>query len=245
MERTKSFLILRENISLYDEKVLFFTEKEGLLNIYSFGSRSPKSTRGRALSKLALFEIQYTFLKKRCSLVSADPLEDYPLPPSPFFLWYHQENLKIVRKVLFSKINDQRVWSLTLLFSVSPMWSEKSSDFCHFLFLYSMLYLAGNYPWFERCDICGKLCSEHYFFDEANSRFIGSSCFHSREVEAIPQVLLSERTVERISLLYLNSLYQRMNFEYPFFKKEVELFLNGELEGLELEKLLSLGKILL
>lgn len=79
MPKTEGLLLKRQALSTYDERLHFYLADRGFFSLHSFGSRSPKSRRAAALSRLALFELHYEQAKNKASfeLKSLDIVEDF------------------------------------------------------------------------------------------------------------------------------------------------------------------------
>lgn len=252
MIKTFAFVLKREKLSDYNEKIYFFTKDFGKLSCHSFGSRSLKSVRNRLLNSFTVIKI---FLKKEKSyyvLTNAEKTLTYnDLHEKKIFLL--QEIIKIIDKVFPFQKNEPQVWNLTAYyFFVFPFVSVSDSGyfFYHFLFKYGFLKAVGHYPYFETCNNCGRKCSGNYVFDINSFGFIGENCLKTKNdlkkvklnnPEKYPSTGFMNEYVDQTSLHYLQILYKRFKFTRSFFKKEYEYFEKSLLSGLKIKTLICLA----
>jgi len=160
--RTLGILIRRDSQADYNEKILFWTKHFGKLKLYSFGSRSSRSSRNKMLKSYDWLKIAFTRKGKSSELNTLelyrknDFLSD--LTSYHFFL----ESLKQIDRVLPDGIRDDAIFKLLYLYSRSEF-QVKEKEISRFLFSFALLQITGFFPFFNGCRQCSKLCSPVYF----------------------------------------------------------------------------------
>ncbi|HMB01231.1 MAG TPA: DNA repair protein RecO [Spirochaetota bacterium] len=224
--KLKGIVLLREDRKEYDELVTFFSREMGIINLYAFGSRSPRSFRGRNLSSFNWLELSYSVQKGIYLLESLQVLKKNDFLQKNNMFYCLSEFLKLIRKYLPFKVQEKDLFdALFLLADKDTMLSIKENSLL--LFRLVLLKSLGIFPCFYRCACCGKTCSLQYQYDFSRQAYIGLNCLtHDQSGQQLP--------VD--SLLFLNYFYQEITMNRNFFIYCSSVLNSAEQEGLKPDK---------
>lgn len=215
---TEGILLKKYPIKSYDENLVFFTKDFGRIQLFSFGSRSPKSSRRFLLSRRDFLTIHaqrfkgYYQLKQLNLLKRNDFLDDANNTVSyeTFFFM-----LKIIYQILPGGSRDLEMYRLLNAIAAGNFLKPPDRG-QKIITILSLLKCIGIYPYFSNCGYChkpdhlNKPCSDTYTYDTTLGQFYGLSCPSTPKLspKKIKYILSYEQ-----DLFFLNQFYSNFKIE--------------------------------
>ena len=230
MIQTQGILLRKTPIKEYDEHLVFFTKHFGKIDIYSFGSRSPKSARRQLLAMrdflvIECQQIRGCYQLKQLTILKKNDFLANKLAYNLFF-----SMLKIIN-AFSNRFMDVEVYNFIFFVSTPDFFNDAGAGQTIIIHL-SLLKCLGEYPYFSECAECGKTCSESYRYDLASRQYWGLNCSNNNN----NNILLNQDDI-----IFLNQFYLSFKVNETFFFQALKKLNQISLQNSQkVEKLVNL-----
>ena len=209
-EKTLAILLKREAMKDYDEHLIFLTRRHGIVSLASFGSRSPKSLRGKLLSQTHLLdlEIEGPPHRRRMRDLHVVRRNEFLGDLNAFYIYL--DALKWVMRLMPPNASEKHLFDLFERITFPGFFLPAGEVERQIIYL-SMLRILGVFPYFNGCSVCGRECSATYSFSPSERMYIGNRC-HPGPKRTLE---LNSKTIDCLNRFYTTFVLTR-----PFFQSQ-------------------------
>ncbi|MFC1503896.1 DNA repair protein RecO [Spirochaetota bacterium] len=206
-----AILLTREKTGDYNEKLTFFTREKGILSVYGFGTRSMRSSRGKALASYDFLSIEVEKSKKGFALKNAR-IENKLAFLSDLDLYnFFLKLLRVVYGMLPFELKEENIFTMLSSIASFLQSGERTFEALLLIFNSSMLRELGWYPYFSSCGHCGLKDAENFTYNVLTNEY---TCIHCIPRSVSPGNEAAQKNAEHIHLAredipMINVLYEK------------------------------------